>query len=165
MMIVAVVRSAAFAQADPSVVIETAAEAAGCAKLPVPAASGRAVTANDRTSNNPLEKLTDGKLAEGFGAVLINGVTAGAYRMNLGALRSISAVTSWSHNQAGRRGVRTARYKYFKYFEHDPVIEELYDLETDSHERNNLIANPEDAGVLSKLKKKMQELHTKATEE
>lgn len=26
------------------------------------------------------------------------------------------------------RGVRTERYKYFKYFEQDPVIEELYDL-------------------------------------
>ena len=57
------------------------------------------------------------------------------------------------------QGVRTERYKYF---EHDPVIEELYDLKTDPHEQNNLIANPEYAEVLVKLRKKTEELKAEA---
>ena len=60
------------------------------------------------------------------------------------------------------RGVRTERFKYFKYYEHDPVIEELYDLETDPSEMNNLISNPEYAEVLSDLRKQTEELYTQA---
>jgi len=62
------------------------------------------------------------------------------------------------------RGVRTERFKYFIYYEHDPVIEELYDLETGPHEQNNLISNPKYAEVLSKLRAKTAELYAYATE-
>ncbi|SMP38879.1 Arylsulfatase A [Neorhodopirellula lusitana] len=62
------------------------------------------------------------------------------------------------------RGVRTERYKYFSYYEHSPVIEELYDLEADPHEQNNLISNPEFGAVLAELRKKTEELHAEATE-
>lgn len=61
------------------------------------------------------------------------------------------------------RGVRTERYKYFKYYEHDPVIEELYDLEADPSEMNNLISNPEYATILSKLRQQTEALHTELT--
>lgn len=61
------------------------------------------------------------------------------------------------------RGVRTERYKYFKYYEHDPVIEELYDMEADPSEMNNLISNPEYTEVLSKLRKQTEDLHAQAT--
>ncbi len=61
------------------------------------------------------------------------------------------------------RGVRTERYKYFSYFEHDPVIEELYDLKTDPHEQNNLAANPEYAQLLSNMRNKTAELHAAVT--
>lgn len=61
------------------------------------------------------------------------------------------------------RGVSTDRYKYFQYFEHDPVIEELYDLENDPHEMNNLVSNPEYSEVLSKLRQQTEELHESAT--
>ena len=61
------------------------------------------------------------------------------------------------------RGVRTERFKYFKYYEHDPVIEELYDLDTDPSEMNNLISNPEYAEVLSDLRKQTEDLYTQAT--
>lgn len=62
------------------------------------------------------------------------------------------------------RGVRTERYKYFSYFEHEPVIEELYDLEKDPHEQNNLVFNPEYATLLSELREKTATLHAAAIE-
>ncbi|WP_419194089.1 sulfatase-like hydrolase/transferase [Novipirellula herctigrandis] len=62
------------------------------------------------------------------------------------------------------RGVRTERYKYFAYFEHDPVIEELYDLKEDPHEQDNLISNPEYAAVLEKLREKTRDFHARATD-
>jgi arylsulfatase A-like enzyme len=57
------------------------------------------------------------------------------------------------------RGVRTERYKYFSYYEHAPVIEELYDMEADPYEQNNLVTNPEYADVLNKLRKETEERH------
>ncbi|WP_411827877.1 sulfatase-like hydrolase/transferase [Luteolibacter sp. AS25] len=58
------------------------------------------------------------------------------------------------------RGVRTEQFKYFCYYEHTPVIEELYDMVKDPFEQNNLATNPEYAGVLSELRKKTEERHT-----
>ena len=62
------------------------------------------------------------------------------------------------------RGVRTDRYKYFKYFEHDPVIEELYDLKVDPLEQNNLASDARHSEVLSRLRDKTRELYAHATE-
>ncbi len=56
------------------------------------------------------------------------------------------------------RGVRTDRYKYFKYYEHDPVIEELYDMKADPSEQYNLISNPEHAEILAKLREQTEDL-------
>ncbi|CAA6690013.1 MULTISPECIES: sulfatase/phosphatase domain-containing protein [unclassified Lentimonas] len=61
------------------------------------------------------------------------------------------------------QGVRSDRFKYFRYHEHDPVIEEFYDLNADPHEQPNLISNPEYADVLTQLRSKTQELYTLAT--
>ena len=59
------------------------------------------------------------------------------------------------------RGVRTKEFKYFVYYEHDPVIEELYKMNDDSHEQNNLIADPAYADVLDDLRKRTDELYHK----
>ncbi len=60
------------------------------------------------------------------------------------------------------RGVRTERFKYFIYYEHDPVIEELYDVEKDLLEQNNLVNNPEYAEQLKKLRERTEELYSDA---
>lgn len=59
--------------------------------------------------------------------------------------------------------MRTERYKYFKYHEHDPEIEELYNLETDPSEMKSLISNPEYAEVLTKLRNQMEGLYAEVT--
>ncbi|GAA5507497.1 hypothetical protein Rcae01_02953 [Novipirellula caenicola] len=89
-----------------TVVIETASSADGFQKLVPSLASGRKVTANPATRNDPLKSLTDGKLAAGIGPVFGNGVRGGAYKMDLGSAQSVSAITSWSHNWKGIRGAQ-----------------------------------------------------------
>lgn len=89
-----------------SVVIETAASADGFKKLLPGHALGRKVTTNQKTSNDPLRTLTDERLEKSFGPIFGNGIHNGAYKMDLGAAKGVSAITSWSHNQAGRRGAQ-----------------------------------------------------------
>ncbi|HJO03111.1 MAG TPA: sulfatase [Acidobacteriota bacterium] len=55
-------------------------------------------------------------------------------------------------------GVRGQRYKYARYFELDPVVEELYDLESDPLEIRNLVADPAHAEVLAALRSRCDEL-------
>ncbi len=69
-----------------------------------PAASAARVTARGDTNNDPGGVLTDGKLAAGYGPVFGNGVGDGAYKMDLGSVRDVSAITSWSYNQNDNRG-------------------------------------------------------------
>ena len=59
-------------------------------------------------------------------------------------------------------GVRTERWKYIRYFEQQPVYEELYDLENDPHESRNLVSDPGYARELDQLRKRCSELIQKA---
>ncbi len=59
-------------------------------------------------------------------------------------------------------GVRTTRWKYIRYFEQEPVYEELYDLERDPHEENNLVAASSHRDVLASLRKRCDELREAA---
>ncbi len=86
--------------------VETAASADGFRQLPPPSASGAGVTANPKTSNEPLISLADGKLARTIGPVFGNGIRNGAYKMDLGTEKNVSAITSWSFAFKGRRGVQ-----------------------------------------------------------
>jgi arylsulfatase A-like enzyme len=62
------------------------------------------------------------------------------------------------------RGVRSKRWKYFIYYEHNPPIEELFDMDNDPMEQNNLVNNPEYAQVLTKLRKQTEELYSEAVQ-
>ena len=59
-------------------------------------------------------------------------------------------------------GVRTDRYKYFVYYEHNPKIEELYDVDNDPFEQHNLVNSAEYTFILKKLRKQTEYLYQKA---
>ncbi|MFO1530655.1 MAG: right-handed parallel beta-helix repeat-containing protein [Kiritimatiellia bacterium] len=90
--------------AVPYLALESSSGPAMFKRLPPPAASDARVTARPGPNNDPVGVLTDGKLAAGYGPVFGNGVGDGAYKMDLGAVRDVSAITSWSYNQNDNRG-------------------------------------------------------------
>ena len=58
----------------------------------------------------------------------------------------------WEHPRIPRtEGLRTDRWKYIRYLDH-PEYEELYDLQSDPHEAQNLAAAPEHAERLAELR-------------
>lgn len=57
------------------------------------------------------------------------------------------------HNRLPQtEGVRTDRWKYMRYFDFSPVLEELYDLEKDPNEIENLAGDTAFAGILQELR-------------
>ena len=95
-----------FTMPGSTVITESASDADGFKKLPVPTASNATVTANLKTSNKPLKSLTDGKLAPTAGPIFKNGIHNGTYKMDLGAAKPVAAITTWSYNRAGVRGAQ-----------------------------------------------------------
>ena len=61
-------------------------------------------------------------------------------------------------------GVRTERWKYIRYFEQQPVYEELYDLESDPSESVNLVEESEFAEQLRGLRDRCDRLRQEAAE-
>ena len=89
---------------ESAIVLETATSPSGFKELPVPQSTTEEIVANQRTNNDPLATLTDGKLARGFGPVFSNTIFNGAYKMDLGEVQPVMAITSWSVNQSNTRG-------------------------------------------------------------
>ena len=58
---------------------------------------------------------------------------------------------------AKSEGVRTERWKYIRYLDMTPHVEELYDLQADPQELRNLAADPECRDVLEDLRKRYQQ--------
>ncbi|MBK1825534.1 PDZ domain-containing protein [Haloferula rosea] len=84
--------------------IESASTEDGFKRLPLPAESKLSISAAPKTNNESLSTLTDGKLAENFGPVFGNGVHNGAYKVDLGAVKPVTAITSWSFRMGNNRG-------------------------------------------------------------
>ncbi len=57
----------------------------------------------------------------------------------------------------GYKAIRTDRYKYIRYVDLDNM-DELYDLETDPDEMENVIASSDYADVLEEMKKELDAL-------
>lgn len=55
-------------------------------------------------------------------------------------------------------GVRGERFAYARYFEQNPVYEELYDLLEDPLETRNLVGNPDYLEILEELRRRTDEL-------
>lgn len=92
---------------SPFVLTESAAEF-GFKNLYPSMASSVVVTANQKTDNDAVAVLTDGKLAKTYGPVFGNGIRNGAYKIDLGTTKSVKAVSSWAFNQNGNRGRQIA---------------------------------------------------------
>jgi len=88
------------------VLIESASSADGFKQLPLGASAGGKVTANGKTNNDPVKSLSDGVLAEKIGPVFGNGIHDGAYKMDLGGVKPVTAITTWSHDYKGVRGAQ-----------------------------------------------------------
>ena len=55
-------------------------------------------------------------------------------------------------------GVRTERFKYVRYFERNPLYEQLFDLEADPNEVTNLVGDPAHGATLRALRARCDEL-------
>jgi arylsulfatase A-like enzyme len=60
------------------------------------------------------------------------------------------------------RGIRTERYKLIQYWEKNPEELELYDLETDPGELNNLYGDQRYIDLVAQLKNRIRELRTES---
>ena len=78
----------------PYIENETASTAEGFTKLTLPRSAAGKVSTNQRTNNDPLGSLVDGQLSNIYGPVFGNGVQDGAYKMDMGKVQSVTAITS-----------------------------------------------------------------------
>jgi hypothetical protein len=91
----------------PHLMTEAAEEAGGFRSIPVEAVTGAKLSAHPATANDPLFSLVDGKLASGYGPVFPNRTPTGSYKMDLGSLRKVSAISTWSYHQGDTRGAQS----------------------------------------------------------
>jgi arylsulfatase A-like enzyme len=67
-------------------------------------------------------------------------------------------------NVAVHCGIRTDRYKLIHYYKDQPEAFELYDLETDPHETQNLYGRPEHTALQQHLLDRLQKLQAAVPE-
>ena len=90
-------------------------------------------------------------------AVFSNHLQAANRRAVAGRVRQLG--NNWFTGELRRLdGIRGQRFKYARYFEIDPVYEELYDLQQDPLEMTNLVEDPNYADELNRLRLRTDEL-------
>jgi hypothetical protein len=62
------------------------------------------IKSEPQTRNEPVESLSDGKLARNYGPVFDNGTFDGMYKLDLGAVSAVGQVNTYSFNQNQNRG-------------------------------------------------------------
>jgi len=62
-----------------------------------------------------------------------------------------------AHSGRMNRGIRTEKWKFIHYFE-EPQEFELYDIQNDPQEMNNLIHDPSFRSIIQTLRKRLEEL-------
>ncbi len=76
-------------------------------------------------------------------------------------LEEVNAEMIKANRSYRSRGVRNTKYKYFVYYEQNPMIEELYDISKDPDEMHNIANDPSYQKVLLELRAKTEELYQK----
>ncbi|MCY2995286.1 MAG: PDZ domain-containing protein [Planctomycetota bacterium] len=84
---------------QPSPEFKTIPLAPAAAVLPAKITAGKPGTMNERVT-----VLSDGQLAKNYGPVFGNGVVDGLYKLDLGAVKSVAQVHTFSYNQNENRG-------------------------------------------------------------
>ena len=87
----------------PYTVIESAPEGT-FTRIKLAPASALAVTSSRQTNNDPLSTLVDGKVAANYGPVFGNGVMHGMYKIDIGSVKSVKSIRTWSHHLSEVRG-------------------------------------------------------------
>jgi len=70
------------------------------------AALAATISVKPATNNEEISTLTDGALAKNYGPIFGNGTARGIYKMDLGAVKKISAINTWTFNQDSRRSAQ-----------------------------------------------------------
>ena len=60
-------------------------------------------------------------------------------------------------------GVRNSRYVYARYLEQDPIYEQLFDLQRDAHQTNNLAGDADHRDLLGRLRDRCHQLRAEVT--
>jgi len=60
------------------------------------------------------------------------------------------------------RGIRTERYKYIRFHEVEPALEQLFDLKNDPLEQHDLSSDPQQAQALQTMRRRCSELYAQA---
>lgn len=115
-----------------------------------------AIVANIDVPATMLDLAAIGKPASMQGRSLLpltRGETPGDWRRDLWIEHLMMNESIRKHE-----GVRNTRYKYSRYFEANPILEELYDLEKDPLETQNLINDPEHKTLAQQLRHRTDSL-------
>jgi len=88
------------------VLFETSSTANGFKTIRLPKKPTGKIITSQKTNNDPISSLTDGKLTSGFGPIFANEIKDGAYKMDLGKAQAVTTITSWSYNMNNKRGAQ-----------------------------------------------------------
>ncbi len=107
----------------------------------------------DSMQGMSLKPLMDGRDVSWRDAVFMENNFTNYKIVPLGEAKSDGEALARTKRDSLRcHGIRTDRWKYIRFFEVDPVFEQLFDLKNDRLEQQNLAGDPKYADVLDELR-------------